>query len=159
MTVYINGVAVGVGGYTEGARVYHSAHQEISSGGTIFLAFDSERWDTDNIHSTTVNPGRLTARTAGKYLVVGGLHWETKVGAALGDYYNIAGLYKDGQYRARTHKPAGDGFHTDVTIAMIEDFEVDEYVEMTAFQNSGDPLDAEKYGECSVEFMMQRIGD
>ncbi|GAJ07170.1 unnamed protein product, partial [marine sediment metagenome] len=29
-------------------------------------------------------------------------------------------------------------------------------VEMTAFQNSGDPLDAEKYGECSVEFMMQR---
>ncbi|GAJ05344.1 unnamed protein product, partial [marine sediment metagenome] len=34
MTVYKNGVAVGVGGYTEGARVYHSAHQEISSGGT-----------------------------------------------------------------------------------------------------------------------------
>ncbi|GAI09725.1 unnamed protein product, partial [marine sediment metagenome] len=51
MTVYINGVAEpNAAPYTEGARVYHSASQTIPDAIGTYLAFDSERYDTDNIH-------------------------------------------------------------------------------------------------------------
>ncbi len=160
MTTYINGVAAAVGGYTEGARVYHSANQEIASGGSIVLAFDSERWDTDNIHDPITNNSRLTCRTAGKYLLTGCVHWETKPGDALGDYYIIGMIILNGVINpfGRVHKPSGDGFHADYTIITIMDLGVGDYAEMTAYQNSGVALDAEKYGECSVEFEMERIG-
>ncbi|MBA7699633.1 hypothetical protein ES703_108332 [subsurface metagenome] len=158
--VSINGVDVAVGGYTEGARVYHSANQELASGGTITLVFDSERWDTDGIHSTVEDTDRLTCRTAGKYLVTGCVRMETKPGDALGAYYVMTVIEKHpaDETIARTHKPSGDGFHATDTIKTIADLAVDDWVRLRVFQNSGIGLDAEKYGECSAEFMMQRIG-
>ncbi|GAH98832.1 unnamed protein product, partial [marine sediment metagenome] len=71
MTVYINGVAEpNAAPYTEGARVYHSASQTIPDAIGTYLAFDSERYDTDNIHDPTTDNGRLTCKTAGKYAIM-----------------------------------------------------------------------------------------
>ena len=51
-------------------RVYNSAAISIAVSGTDqALTFDSERFDTDTMHSTAVNTGRITFTTAGTYMV------------------------------------------------------------------------------------------
>lgn len=51
------------------ARVYNSTYLSIPNNTETTLTFDSERWDTDEIHSTVSNTSRLTAPTAGKYFI------------------------------------------------------------------------------------------
>lgn len=53
------------------ARARNSAAISLTSGTATVLTYDSERWDTDTIHSTSSNTGRLTATTAGKYQISG----------------------------------------------------------------------------------------
>lgn len=55
--------------FVPSARVYGTGNQ------TGVLSFTLERWDTDNIHSTTTNPSRLTAQTSGLYLIFGNVRW------------------------------------------------------------------------------------
>ena len=48
------------------ARIRNSVDFLINAGVTI-VTFDTETYDTDNLHDPVVNPGRLTINTAGKY--------------------------------------------------------------------------------------------
>lgn len=51
-------------------RVYHNANQNITNGiGNQVVLFNSERYDTDNMHSTVTNTGRITFNTAGIYVI------------------------------------------------------------------------------------------
>ena len=58
-------------GTSIGARVYNSAAQSITTSSATALTFDTERYDTDTIHSTSVNTSRLTCITAGIYIISG----------------------------------------------------------------------------------------
>ena len=40
------------------------------------LTFNTERWDTDNIHDTGSNTERLTCKTAGRYLIIANIRFE-----------------------------------------------------------------------------------
>ena len=54
------------------ARVFNSADinvPQLQPGEWISLTFNSERWDTANLHETTTNSGRLKAPAAGKYYI------------------------------------------------------------------------------------------
>lgn len=53
------------------ARVYNDAALAVTSGTSLVLTYNTERWDTDTLHSTVTNTGRLTATTAGKYQMTG----------------------------------------------------------------------------------------
>lgn len=55
------------------ASVYHSATQAVGPGGTVTLAFNTERFDVGTIHDTAVNNSRLTvpAGQGGLYLISG----------------------------------------------------------------------------------------
>jgi len=146
--------------FTQGARVYHSVNQNVNTATPTTVIFDSEMYDTDNIHDNITNNSRLTCRTAGKYLICACIHWSTKGGTGLGDYYTVVYIDLNGGPPSvvRTHKPAGADFHADVSLATIYDLAVGDYLEMVVFQNSGDTLQAESYNEASLMFMMQRIG-
>lgn len=50
-------------------RVFHNANQSIADNTTTTLAFNSERFDTDNMHDTVMSNSRITFNTAGIYLV------------------------------------------------------------------------------------------
>ncbi len=52
-------------------RVSHSVNQTVGAGARVALAFDTEIYDTDGIHSTSVNTSRLTCVTAGLYTIKG----------------------------------------------------------------------------------------
>jgi hypothetical protein len=141
-------------GYTEGARVYHSVDQSIPDITATYLAFDSERYDTDTIHDTTTNNSRLTCQTAGKYIIVfqatfaanatGKRHFWIRLNGTTNIAYNKQGLDSDNEIM--------------VPVVTIYDLAVGDYVEAGVYQNSGGSLALLTQAQLSPEFMMQRVG-
>jgi len=63
-----------VGGYQRTVdpptcRIYHNTTQSVNDATETVVVFNSERWDTDSMHSTSSNTSRITFTTAGLYLV------------------------------------------------------------------------------------------
>ena len=56
-------------------RANNSGVISHTSGTGTIITLDSERWDTDTMHSTSSNTGRLTATTAGRYQITGHVEW------------------------------------------------------------------------------------
>jgi hypothetical protein len=54
-----------------GCRVTNSANQSIPDTTVTTILFDTETYDTDTMHSTVTNTGRITFTTAGYYLLIG----------------------------------------------------------------------------------------
>lgn len=52
-------------------RVYHNTSQNLTNNTRTALDFNSERYDTDTMHSTVTNSTRITFTTAGVYVVGG----------------------------------------------------------------------------------------
>lgn len=143
-----------VGGFTQGARVYNSAGISIPNGAETVVAFDSQRYDTDGIHSTVLNTARLTCKTAGKYIIIGQGRFDTHATGVRYFYIRLNGstllalfmVGMDAIYR----------FSSPITT--IYDLAVDDYVEFVVYQNSGGNLTLSAAPNHSPEFMMQRIG-
>ncbi len=147
--------AAGSGGYTQGARVYHNAAQAITSGATTASAFNSERYDTDTIHDTSTNNGRLTCKTAGKYLITANVEWAANSTGTrqCWIYLNNTTIIAIDRRTAMT--PPGT---TTNNISTIYDLALNDYVELIVFQTSGGNLNLDVAANYSPEFMMQRIG-
>jgi hypothetical protein len=137
-----------------GARVYNNANLSIPDSSYTVLTFNSERYDTDDIHDTTANTSRLTCKTAGKFLIVAGIEFSgiatgrRIVRFLLNNVYEIVkfelGLSSANVFRATT--------------TTIYDLQVNDYLEVSVYQSSGAALDVLALGYYSPEFMIQRIG-
>src|SRR5215475_15917341 len=67
-------------------RVFNSADVTVPNmnpGEWTSLTFNSERWDTANLHETATNSGRLKAPAAGKYYIFANITWESPIGSGL----------------------------------------------------------------------------
>jgi hypothetical protein len=138
-----------------GARVYNSANIACASGAAVLLTFDSERYDTDSIHSTTANTGRLTVTTAGKYHITGQASFASNSTGARGLFVRLNGTTE----LAHVRQSAVGG--TDITILNVSttyDLAATDYVELLAYQTSGGSLNVTVLGNFSPEFMMHRLG-
>lgn len=56
-------------------RVYNNAAQGIVNSTFTNVTFNSERFDTDNMHSLVTNPERITINTPGIYVVTACIEW------------------------------------------------------------------------------------
>jgi len=68
------------------ARVFNSADINVpplEPGEWQSLSFNSERWDTANLHETATNSSRLKAPVADKYYIFANITWESPVGTGL----------------------------------------------------------------------------
>ena len=71
------------------ARVYNNADQTIPSGaGGLWVAFNSERWDSSGMHDTATNPSRLTCAVPGLYLIQGNFTVSTTTPFYIETYVN-----------------------------------------------------------------------
>ena len=134
-----------------GARVYNSGDiANIVTATITTLTFDSERYDTDTIHSTSSNTSRLTATTAGKYLIWGSATWAfTPVNGAI---Y----LWLNGTTYIARHQPAVD--YRTMNVSTVWDMAAGDYVELRVEQNSGGNVSISAISAYSPEFGMMRIG-
>lgn len=151
----ISGPAPAAGGYTEGARVYHDAAQDIVNITVTSLDFNSERFDTDGIHSVLADIERLTCKTAGVYVIAFSCHWE-----ADNDGIRAVGIVLNGDknigYDQRV--AAGGGAALDQTVSTVYKLEVNDYVTLDVYHTAGNNLEVQSFANWSPEFMMQRIG-
>lgn len=145
------------GGYTEGTRVYHDAAQLITSGAAdAYLAFNSERYDTNGIHDPVTNNSRLTCQTAGKYLIVANVEWGTNSAG----YRTLNIVLNRTSVIASINSVAtvATGVGARLNASIIYDLGVGDYVEVRVYQNAGSGVNVLATAAYSPEFMMQRIG-
>src|SRR3989304_1047524 len=137
-----------------GARVYNSANISTTSGVAAVLTFDSERFDTDGIHSTSSNTSRLTCVTAGKYIITGNVMWASNtVGRR-----QLKIVLNGATTIAFMDETAHQTFEHAETITTIYDLAVGDYVELHAYQDSTGLLNVLNSANSSPEFSMMRIG-
>ncbi len=137
----------------KGARVFNNANISIPNGVWTTLTFNSETYDQDTCHDPSTNPSRLTAHTAGKYMITGHVYFDLDLGLSggrdiairLNGTTNIAIISLNASY------------YTGYSISTIMDLAVNDYVELRAYQNSGAALNILYYDSWTPYFAMQRI--
>src|SRR4029077_8017961 len=137
--------------------LYRTTAQSIANATPTAMAFDNERFDTDNIHDNVTNNSRLTCRTAGKYLITGFIPYG---GNATGiRQCNIVlngggGIYLS--LSGQTALTAADNCY--LSTSAIADLIVGDYVELQAYQSSGGALATTATATLSPTFSMAYIG-
>jgi len=117
-------------------RVYNDADQNTTSGATTFLTFNTENFDTDNIHDPSTNPDRLTCKTAGLYHIYGGATFEKLAGGRrqlalwVGNYVAKLACVEIGAVADANCYP-GMSFSTEYRLA------VNDYIRLAVYQNQG----------------------
>lgn len=137
------------------ARVFNSGNISINDTTSTALTFDSERFDTDTIHSTSSNTERLTANTAGKYIITGNVRWASNAAGGRNLSINLNGGAAIG--RAAPGATGATGIII-MNVTAIYDLAATEYVELVVEQSSGGALNIDAASDYSPEFMMARIG-
>jgi hypothetical protein len=125
-----------------GVRCHNSASISCANGLTT-LTFDTNDYDTDGYHSTTINPSRITipAGQAGYYSIGGMLNF---VGSASGTYRKIL-IQANGsanKYMAVNTMPNGTNMQ-DISCSAIVKFAAGDYIEFIAGQDTGSALNAQ----------------
>jgi hypothetical protein len=138
------------------ARAYNSGALTITTATSTILTLDSERFDTDTIHSTSSNTGRLTAKTAGKYLIVANVRWDAAAGGR-----RECRIKLNGSTVIAEAEPVAVADATAVpaqNVTTIYDLAKDDYVEIEVRHTKGSNLNIRAESNFTPEFMMARIG-
>jgi len=134
------------------ARVRNNANQSIASSVAKVLTFNIANYDTDSMHDNVTNPTRLTCQTAGLYLIVGQVEWQSNTSGRRALSIRLNGA----TYIAISNDIAA-GTNGQVVMTTYR-LNVGNYVELTAYQDSGTNLNVIGGKACSPVLAMHRIG-
>lgn len=143
-------------GFACGARVRNSTAILIPTGTTVALTYDTETYDTDNIHNPTSNTSRLTAPYDGYYIL--GCHVQYNLGGSANTSRLIA-IRKDGTTLLSRFSttPADTGSSLMFTTTAYY-FAAGEYAEVVTEHGSASNINVLTNNAYSPEFWMQKIG-
>jgi hypothetical protein len=140
------------------ARVFNSADvtvPQLKPSEWTTLTFDSERWDTANLHETATNSGRLKAPVAGKYYIFANITWESPIGSGIwGLRLQLNGKTVIAE---QTLPNTAAPFRISMAVGTLYGLAAGDYVEVQVFQDSGNPLPIRHIPAASPEFGMARI--
>jgi len=137
-----------------GARAYNDAAISIPNDTDTYLTFNSESYDTDTIHDASTNTGRLTCKTAGKYLIMANIAFYPD-----NDGIRVIQIRLNRTTTiARVQSLPVTGFNSMQIVSTIYPLSVNDYVEVMVYHNGGAALDIEAFSRYSPDFMMQKIG-
>ena len=114
-----------------------AATTSISNNTNTTVLFDTEEFDTDAYHSTSTNTSRITipAGKAGKYAINSAFFFQEAANGA-----RVLNIYKNGSNYARSQMPPNSVSQIAVTLNLVMDLAVNDYIEVVVFQNSGGSL-------------------
>lgn len=137
-------------------RVRNSTNISIANNTATALTFDTERWDSENIHSTVTNTSRLTCVTAGLYEIKMQALWDVNATGVREGYIRLNGttLLALEDKNATSVAAIGTGQLVTTQYRLI----VGDYVEAVVAQTSGGALNILAGGNYSPEFMMTWVG-
>lgn len=117
------------------ARVYASANLAVANSTNVALGFNTETLDTDSMHDNVTNNTRLTATTAGVYIIVANIQWDNNVSGSRSLSLRINGATTIAQNTSIAQAPLGVGYRHEVST--IYKLAATDYVEAVVFQDSG----------------------
>lgn len=141
--------------YGEGCRVYNNANISVPNTTWTIVTLNSERYDTDNIHSTVSDTTKLTCNTAGKYAVTAHADWASDTDGMR----NIAIALNRAVFIAMQNNLPDPGGFCAHSIATVWDLDVSDYIELWVYHSAGNALNLNYTGGYSPEISMQRVGD
>jgi hypothetical protein len=121
-----------------GVSIYNTAAQLLANSTFTAMTANSEFFDTDGFHSTSVNTSRITipAGLAGKYLVQGQVNWDR---SAVGG--RVASIYLNGASIVPGIVTVGSASeYVGCIVTSVLNLSVGDYVELYARQTSGGNL-------------------
>lgn len=136
------------------ARVTNSIAISLPNNATTTLTFDTEKYDNDAIHSTSVNTSRLTCNTPGLYQISAYVEFASSNVNWRGLLLLLNGVTIIDARQVN----AVNGAVTRTLISCQYQLNAGDYVEVQAFQNSGAALNADAAAEYTPIFQMTRIG-
>jgi hypothetical protein len=136
------------------ARVYSNTNQPVNSAASTQVYFDLERFDTDNIHDVAANSTRLTCRTAGRYLIGGGVRFAGNVSGIRSVVIRINGATTIVEKQSGA-APGGAALAVD--ISSLWEMAVGDYAELIVYQDSGAQINVLAIAAESPEFWMVRV--
>lgn len=135
-------------------RVTKASAQTLATGTNTAITFDTERYDTDSMHSTSSNTSRITFTTAGLYIVGGSVEFAS---SGTGSYRQL-GVRLNGATFIAWALQAPASLVNKLTVATTYKFAAGDYIELLAEHNHGANLDISKVGNYSPEFYATWIG-
>ena len=136
-----------------GAHVYNNVNQSAANATLTILSFNSERFDTDNIHDAVTNNSRLTCQTSGVYAISASIAWAANVTGV-----REMGIYLNGAKISSYKLPAASSGATEMNISALHQLNVGDYVQVYGYQTSGAALDVQYVSPQSPEFAMVKVG-
>jgi len=119
------------------AKVTKTTDQSIPNNVLTMVTWDSESYDTDNMHDTVINNSRITFNTAGKYSILAQSEWGINSGG-----FRFMDIMKNGVDSIARVRDLADNA-AEHNLAFVGEFEVGDYIELQVFQDSGGNLDFE----------------
>lgn len=138
------------------ARVYNDSIIAVANATWTALPMTLERFDTNSIHDTATNNTRLTAKTAGKYLIIGYFRIAQN---ATGQRLAAIRLNGTPMIARVTENPNSTAVSPELCVSTIWNMALNDYVELYAFQDSGGSLDVAPVDGVSTEFMMVKVSN
>ena len=136
--------------------VYKStAFSHNSTGNSLPITFDSERFDNATLHSTSSDTTRITIPVAGKYLIGGTVEF-----AVHATGYRALGVRIDGATFIVAHNEITSSVtvNTQIAVSRFYALSVNAYAELLATQNSGGNLDIGSTAAYTPEFWAIWLG-
>jgi hypothetical protein len=134
-----------VGGAGKSCRVYRNTDQTIPDGAWTAVSFSHERWDDDGMWAIG-NPTRLTAKTAGSYVITGHTY--------MSDASYWVAIQRNGA-QILVQEDLGKGQMRAVTTTYK--MAINDYVEIFILQNTGVNQTLYTSSDFSPEFMMALV--
>lgn len=138
-----------------GARVKNSTQLNAADQTGTILTWDTEIFDTDNIHDNTTNTDRLTCKTAGYYLIIGCVQFLANTTGYREAHVRVNGQGTDSTMPAIEKVPASPLETTAVNLSCVINMAVNDYVTLVAVQSSGSTLGIR---ELMTFFSMVKVG-
>lgn len=151
-SVHIKGCTPGVRTVMDvSARVFNSTNIAIANDTSTALTFDTERWDTDGMHSGAT-PSRLTINTPGKYYIYGHVEWGNP---GTGFVVQLSITLNGATILASHREPAIDTARQSVSTHY--ELSAGDYVELIVLQTSGASLNVQASPNFSPEFGVVKV--
>ena len=143
--------AGGGGGSDISARVWDSALLSVANATWTTVTFNTEDYDTDTIHDTSTNSERLTATTAGKYIVVAFMMFDGNATGRRAVRIRLNGTAKITQELPFNGTDSATGF-----IVLHFNLAATDYLDFQVYQTSGGALNLRR-GETQSQIMMMKV--
>jgi len=118
-------------------KVTKTSDQSVPQNTLTMVTWDSEEYDTDDMHDNVTNNSRITFKTAGKYSILAQSEWGINSGG-----FRFMDIMKNGVDSIARVRDLADNA-SEHNVAFVGEFEVNDYIELQVFQDTGGNLDFE----------------